>query len=91
MKKFLLILFTLVFITSVASAELYPNVGWVCKLDHEHDIFILEDFGGNLYVYEGIEDWFLDDIAAMLMDDNGTESIYDDVIVELRYAGYMEE
>jgi predicted hydrolase (HD superfamily) len=74
-----------------ANAEVYPAVGVVFDLDYENDLVVFEDFNQDLWVMEGIEDWDIGDIGALLMDDMGTETIYDDVIVFAHYAGYMPE
>lgn len=93
MKKLIaLVLMMVLTLTAVgAVAELYPAVGVVCELDHENDLIIFEDFNGNLWAMEGIEDWMIGDIGALIMDDAGTKLIYDDVIVMARYVGYVSE
>ena len=91
MKKMFALALVLVSLFSVASAEIYPAVGVVTDLDYEHDLVIFEDYNQNLWIFEGIEDWDIGDIGALLMDDMETESIYDDVILLARYAGFMPE
>jgi hypothetical protein len=51
---------------------------------------ILVDFNGNEWMYEGVEDFDCGDIVAAIMEERGTPTIYDDEIVMIRYAGYME-
>lgn len=91
MKKMFALALVLVSLFSVASAEIYPAVGVVTDLDCEHDLVIFEDYNQNLWIFEGIEDWDIGDIGALLMDDMETESIYDDMILLVRYAGFMPE
>lgn len=91
MKKMFALALVLVSLFSVASAEIYPAVGVVTDLDYEHDLVIFEDYNQNLWIFEGIEDWDIGDISALLMDDMETESIYDDMILLARYAGFMPE
>ena len=91
MKKMFALALILVSLFSVASAEIYPAVGVVTDLDYEHDLVIFEDYNQNLWIFEGIEDWDIGDIGALLMDDMETESIYDDMILLARYAGFMPE
>lgn len=91
MKKMFALALVLVSLFSVASAEIYPAVGVVTDLDYEHDLVIFEDYNQNLWIFEGIEDWDIGDIGALLMDDMETESIYDDMILLARYAGFMPE
>lgn len=91
MKKMLALTLVLVSLFSIASAEIYPAVGVVTDLDYENDLVIFEDCNQDLWILEGIEDWDIGDIGALLMDDMETESIYDDMILLARYAGFMPE
>lgn len=52
----------------------------------ENDLIYLVDWDGNEWIWEGAEDWAIDDYAAATMNTNGTEIIYDDIIVNLRYT-----
>lgn len=66
----------------------YPMSAVVVELDAERDVVVIEDFNGNLWEFESIEDWMVGDICACIMNDMGTEIIYDDVIVTTKYCGY---
>ena len=72
------------------SADTYALTTKVVKLDRENDVVVCEDFNGNLWEFYGCEDWQIDDIASLLMNDNGTSTIYDDEIVNVRYNGTFE-
>lgn len=50
------------------------------------DLIYLIDCNGNEWIWEGAEGWNIDDYAIATMNTNGTEVIYDDIIVELRYT-----
>lgn len=73
-----------------SEANLYPTTAVVYELDRENDLVTVEDANGNLWQFEGCEDWDINDICSMLMDDCGTASIYDDEIVMVRYSGTTE-
>lgn len=88
MKKFFAIITLFVFLTMSASAEIYPQTFVVS--DIEDDVLVLVDYNENEWIWEGAEDYTIGDIVAAIMDDNDTITIYDDAIVTLRYAGYME-
>ena len=92
MKKFIAIvtLFTLIVAFSTACAEIYPQTFIVSAMDTAQDALILIDSTGNEWVWFGIEDYEVGDIVATIMDDNGTEIIYDDAIITMRYTGYAE-
>lgn len=71
-------------------ADTYALTTKVVELDHENDVVVCEDFNGNLWEFYGCEDWQIDDIASLLMDGNGTPTIYDDEIMSARYNGTFE-
>lgn len=67
----------------------YPAVGIVTSIS-EREMTITDAAGNNWRYITKREDWFLNDLAAMIMDDNGTPIIYDDKIVgEPRYVGVI--
>ena len=70
-------------------ARLYPTTAVVVELDRENDIVTCADYAGNLWEFEGCEDWETGDVASLLMCDLGTASIYDDTIEMVRYSGHI--
>lgn len=80
----------LIFIPSQADAENYPLCGIVIEVNYYSNTVSVKDFNGNIWVFYGAEDWMVNDIAAMIMDDMGTESIYDDEIKIVHYCGWVE-
>jgi len=94
MKKMLACFALLVLVITCGSieahAELYPSCGVVVEIDYTNNIITVEDFNGNLWGYEGIEDFFIGDIVAMIFDDMRSEIIYDDCILSIRYCGYCD-
>lgn len=70
--------------------KFYPLATVVVEADAENDIVTLEDGSGNLWAFEGVEDWELGDVCACIMGDNGTENISDDRIVSVRYCGNLK-
>ena len=73
-----------------ALAEDYPTCGKIIKIDYQENLIYIKDFSGNVWVYEGVEDWVIGDIVAMIMDDMNTAIIYDDEIKVVRYCGWVE-
>ena len=61
-------------------SELYALETIVRKVDRESDIVTCEDSNGNLWEFYGCEDWQEGDCASLLMNDQGTPTICDDVI-----------
>ena len=74
---------------AAAPSLYYPACGIVTRIDRQADLVTFTDFNGNDWTFDGVEDWALGDIAAAIMDDNGTESVCDDEIVTVQYAGYI--
>lgn len=68
-------------------ARLYPRCGIVVEVNRESDEIIIHDGVGFLWAVKGAEDWCVGDIAAMIMDDQGTPSIKDDAVVAVTYQG----
>jgi len=69
---------------------IYARSAAVVSLDYGADIVTLEDSQGFLWEFYGCEDWNPGEIASVLMWDNGTpETIFDDVILQVRYSGYI--
>lgn len=105
MKKFVAIMVIVVLSLSVTacyadalknavdefSSHIYPSCGIVVEVNYEEDYIVIEDFYGNAWIFEGVEDWIEGDIVAVIMDDNGTEQIEDDIIIDIRYCGTMED
>lgn len=93
---FVLLDFFLININTINNAnvkvesKIYPLTTYVVELDKANDIVICKDFNGNLYAFQGIEDWLIGDICSMIMSDNGTETITDDKILFVKYDGYID-
>ena len=71
-------------------SHVYPLCGIVIEVNHAEDYIAIEDFTGNVWEWEGAEDWHEGDIAAMIMHDNNTKIIYDDIIMDIAYNGWVE-
>ena len=91
----LMVIFTCLVACADANAETetleikhYPSCGTVVEINCENGEVVVEDFNGNLWAFEGSEDWLEGDICAMIMSDEATPEIYDDVIVQVRYCGW---
>lgn len=68
--------------------HLYPLSTTVTEI--ENDTVTVEDTNGNLWSFDGAEDWEVGDTCALIMDDNSTKDIRDDVIISTRYQGRTE-
>ena len=78
-------------ITPPPKTEHYPLCGTVVEINRENGKVMVEDFNGNLWTFEGCEDWLEGDICAMIISDEATpDTIYDDVIIQTRYCGWVK-
>lgn len=53
--------------------------------DVADDVVTVEDSTGNIWEFKGADDWEIGDGCSLLMFDNLTDDITDDVIVKTRY------
>lgn len=90
MKKFVAVIILFAILTFSASAEIYPQTFVVSDVDYSTDTMVLTDYNGFEWIYEGVEDLFIGDIISAIMEDNNTDIIFDDEIIKIRYASYME-
>lgn len=71
--------------------QLYALTTVVVNVDYDNDVVTVEDFNGFLWEFEGCEDWYEGDCCAMVMDDMGTDFIFDDEILSTRYNAWILE
>lgn len=90
MKRFIIALVILLTIATTATAETYPQTFIVTETDQAADLLTLETFTGFTFQAYGIEDYETGDIVAAIMEDNNTDDITDDIILQLRYTGYVD-
>lgn len=70
--------------------NLYGMTAIVTNVSQDTDTVTIEDFNGNLWQFEGTEDWAINDVVSCIMDSQGTALIKDDVIIKVQYSGYFE-
>lgn len=88
MKKIIAIIIAITALCSIASAELYPKTARVVEVNHEEDTVTVETFNGFLFVFDVCEDYCEGDCVSLIMEDNGTELVYDDEIVKAQYSAW---
>ena len=90
MKKLTAIALILILtaIALTACAEIYPQTAIVTEVNYTDDLVTVETFTGFQFSFEGCEDWMEGDCASLIMDDNGTDKIFDDLIIMARYSGW---
>lgn len=75
---------------STVQSSIYPLTTKIVMVNYPTDEVWCEDYNGNIWEFYGCEDWAIGDVASLLMNDNGTENIYDDEIMSTRYQGTFE-
>lgn len=94
MKKLIvtiiILICTLFFVAALRqpAAKTYAATGRVLALSTGTDTVVVEDYNGNLWTFYGVEDWQEGDCVSLVMSDAGTEEIYDDEILSVRYSGW---
>ena len=82
---------TILIILAACSApkpsETYASVATVTEVNYDTDTVICIDAAGNLWEFTETDDWQVGDLVALLMDNNGTSNIYDDIILHAYYGG----
>ena len=73
---------------SETEAGNYALTAVVTKTDRVADTVTIEDAAGNEWQFYGVEDWEVGDGASAIMCDNGTQEIFDDSIVSVRYNSW---
>lgn len=68
----------------------YPLTTKVVDINYFSDVVTVMDFNGMTWKFTGTDDWMVGDICSMIMDSRGTELVFDDVIIDYKYDGYIE-
>lgn len=93
MKKIAKLLLAVVILTVVGSAkaDTYPAVFVVHEINRSTDTLTLIDYNGWMWDVYGVEDFEVGDVVGVIMDDVGTEIIYDDEVQSVRYCGQIDQ
>ena len=61
----------------------------VTGVDKANDRLLLQSEDGNIFLWQGVEDWLLLDVASITFDDRETADRTDDKIISMTYTGYL--
>lgn len=94
MKKAILAGLLALTIVAPVHGAIYPNMGEVTavlpKANGKYKV-VFKDGAGRPYSWiDNSGDWFTGDFVAVIMDDNGTPTVYDDSVLDARYVGYVD-
>ena len=68
------------------TGTLYVNNGVVVSVDTEHNIVTYKDNNGHLWSFSDAEGWHTMDRITVIMDDNNTNIVTDDIIVTYKHS-----
>ncbi len=92
MKLFALIAALLtVFSGNAAAARtstVYAETAQIVSIDREQDLVTVETAVGHQFAFYGCEDYCEGWFVNLLMSDNGTTTVTDDIILQVTYSGY---
>lgn len=74
---------------TIETEDVYAITTVVVELDYGEDTVTCQDFNGNLWVFYGVEDWAVCDVATLVMWNAETDTIYDDEILHAYYSGWL--
>lgn len=69
----------------INTGHIYPQT--VIITDTADNLVTVQTSQGISYQFEGAEDYEAGDLVSVIMFDNGTQDIRDDIILSHRYAG----
>lgn len=86
-----LALATLTACTPAPAHDTYPLMAVVVQSEGETVTAI--DYNGNMWEfgYFSEDDYMAGDVVILTMDDNGTPTIYDDIVIGAKYSGGWTE
>lgn len=71
-------------------SHIYSRVGTVCAIDEVRNSVLVVDGVNFKWEFFGVEDWEVGDMVSMIMDDNGTDFIEDDIIIDVTFVGFPD-
>lgn len=70
--------------------NLYAQTGIITEINRYSDFVTVTVANGNQFGFYGSIDYEEGDFCSMVMDTCGTEIVFDDVVVDTKYDGYLE-
>lgn len=91
MKKIILtVAICTAFLHGCRTSEKYACMGRVTDIDTNADTVSFIDAYGEQWTFYGSDDWMIGDGIAAVMDDNGTDTRIDDIIINARYINWED-
>ena len=74
--------------TETVVPEIYPTCGVVTEVT-ETEMTFTDFMGYSWTIVDDPEDWDVGDRIAVIMSDNGTDIIFDDIVLQTKYCGWV--
>ncbi len=71
--------------TEICGYEMYSSCGFVTEI--ADGLITVEDMDGNIWQFMGTNDWEVGDFCSMVLSDESTIEVYDDVILSYQNHG----
>lgn len=70
--------------------NLYAQTGIITEINRHSDFVTVTVANGNKFSFYGAMDYEEGDFCSMVMDSCGTEYVYDDIVIDTKYDGYLQ-
>ena len=70
--------------------EVYPDCGVITKIRNGM-VFITMQNGNVFRFADEAGDWCVGDLVAVMLNDNGTSKVSDDIVVRAKYSGWISK
>ena len=77
-------------ITIIGFTRFYPQTVIVSSVNSDDNYISCIDSTGNIWEFGPSEDYEVGDVVSIILFDNFSEPIYDDIIVKSRYSGHID-
>ena len=69
---------------------IYSETFIVTNVDNTNDIVTITNANGFDFQFSGVNDYCENDLVSCIMFSNYTDTIFDDIIINVKYTGYIE-
>lgn len=70
-------------VTFVANYKAHTEIKYCKVVEIDNGVLVIETTDGNLWEYETKHDYFVGEIIRVRFDNQGTETLYDDEIINI--------
>lgn len=87
----IIILIATIIVGIAESNNFNSVVAMVTEINEESNLITVTCSNGNMFsFYNEKEDWCCGDLCSLIMYNKGTDIVYDDAVVDVKYGGFVE-